>query len=51
MFYLINGLIWINWCINLQEHHARDKLKPQSVITRELGELGFLIIPQAAPLG
>ena len=28
---------------------ARRILKPQSVIPRELGELGFLIIPWATP--
>ena len=30
---------------------ARGILKPQSVIPRESGGLGFLIIPRAAPLG
>ena len=30
---------------------AQGKLKPRSVIMREEGELGFLIIPRAQPAG
>ena len=34
---------------NTKSTNAQRKLKPRSVITRESGELGFLIIPRAQP--
>ena len=36
---------------NTKSTNAQRKLKPRSVITRESGELGFLIIPRAQPAG
>ena len=36
---------------NTKSTDAQGKLKPRSVITREEGGLGFLIIPRAQPEG
>ena len=36
---------------NTKRTDAQGKLKLRSVITREEGELGFLIIPRAQPAG
>ena len=36
---------------NTKSTDAQGKLKPRSVIMREEGELGFLIIPRAQPAG